>query len=55
VCDEFTLDLGNQITVAFVYHKANWTTTPSTALIEVGKPFTMITIVGIEYYEWATV
>jgi hypothetical protein len=41
VCNEFSLDLGNQIAMALIYHKTNWTPTPGIGLIEISKPFAM--------------
>jgi hypothetical protein len=47
--DEFALDLGNQITVIIIDYKSNWTVTPGTCLVEVGKPFAMFFVLGVEY------
>jgi hypothetical protein len=46
--DEFALNLGNEITVIIVYHKSDWTTTPSTCLVKVGEPASVFFVFGVK-------
>jgi len=47
--DEFALNLGNEITVIIIDYESNWATTPSTCLVEVGKPLAMVFVLCVEY------
>jgi len=47
--DQSPLDLGNEISVIFVYHKPHRAVLPTQILIEVSEPTTMIFVGSIKY------
>jgi hypothetical protein len=49
VCDEFALDLGNEITVIIIDYEPHGALTPCACLVEVGKPFAMVFVTCVEY------
>jgi hypothetical protein len=49
------LNHGNQIAVIVINYKTNWTITPRTRLVEVGKPLSVFSIGGIEDHIGSTV
>jgi hypothetical protein len=53
--NQSTLHLSNQIAGGFIQHESHRATTPSTGFVEVGKPFAVLPVLGIEYNEWAGV
>jgi hypothetical protein len=49
MCNEFSLNLGNEITVIIIDYESNGALTPCACLVKVGKPFAMVFVACVEY------